>query len=85
MRSIIGIAVLLAGVACNDVLAQEFPGSGRLKFKQGPVCMCDKGLTEKDIREAQKSRNNSSGVDSLQRINQNDSSQKVERRSDEEE
>jgi len=84
MRGIIGIGVLLAGVTCNDVLAQEFPGSGRLKFKQGPVCMCDKGLTEKDIQEAQKSRNNGGGEDSLQRINQNDSSQKVERRSDEE-
>lgn len=84
MRGIIGIGVLLAGVTCNDVLAQEFPGSDRLKFKQGPVCMCDKGLTEKDIREAQKSRNNGGGADSLQRINQNDSSQKVERRSDEE-
>lgn len=30
------------------------PVSGRLRFRRGPVCTCASGLSEKDIRSAEK-------------------------------
>ncbi|MCW8928598.1 MAG: hypothetical protein OQK40_07240 [Gammaproteobacteria bacterium] len=43
-----------------------------MKFKQGPVCMCSKGLSEKDIREAEKAREQLSGQGGLNKLRQNE-------------
>ncbi len=46
----LGSAIGLDTAAAEDSAAQ---GSGRLKYRSGPVCMCTGGLSERDIRRAQ--------------------------------
>ncbi|MCW8828079.1 MAG: hypothetical protein OQK94_03375 [Gammaproteobacteria bacterium] len=71
MRNLVVIALLLGGVALTTAQA-EGAGAKRLKFKQGPVCMCSKGLSEKDIREAEKAREQLSGQGGLNKLRQNE-------------
>ena len=55
MRVLITSSIFLL---CGSVFAAESSNkskSPRLKFKDGPVCMCSEGLTEKDIRAAMES------------------------------
>lgn len=84
MRAFVIFTLFLGMLSMNSAAARDFPGAGRLKFKQGPVCMCDKGLSEKDIREAEAAREQAGRSGMFNRLNQNESSQKAERRSDEE-
>lgn len=56
MRILIGTMLLFfcGTAAAADGGKGQF--SPRLKYKKGPVCMCDGGLTEKDIRDALQQR-----------------------------
>lgn len=86
MRTLILISVL--SLTANPMMATEAdkPATGgRLKFKQGPVCMCSTGLSEKEIRAAEQKRIQKSQPAIFQRLDQNNSSQKADRRSDEKE
>lgn len=38
---------------------QEAPRRGRLRFRDGPVCMCSLGMSEQDIERAQEERRRS--------------------------
>ncbi|MFO7592793.1 MAG: hypothetical protein R6X15_01945 [Pseudomonadota bacterium] len=84
MRALPIMPLLLGVMVANTAFAQEFPGSGRLKFKKGPVCMCDKGLNENDIQAAEEVREQRSREGVLNGFIQNESSRKAERRRDEE-
>ena len=78
---IIVTSLLVQGAA----VAGDGNGSGRLKYKDGPVCMCNNGLSEQDIRAAGSVHDQGSRWGDLKRIEQKQSSQKVERRRDEKE
>ncbi|MBF0218068.1 MAG: hypothetical protein HQL49_00860 [Gammaproteobacteria bacterium] len=55
-------------------------GSSRLKFKKGPVCMCNHGLTERDILLAQGSKGNRPIKEVFSWSNSTENNQEVERR-----
>lgn len=50
---ITGVLLLALPVHADEL---KFKSSPRLKFKNGPVCMCSEGLTEKDIQAAMRAR-----------------------------
>ncbi len=56
MRILVGTVILLlsTAIAAADDVKEGF--SPRLKYKKGPVCMCNEGLKEKDIRDAMQKR-----------------------------
>ena len=86
MRTLILVSVL--SLTASPIMAAEADkptAGGRLKFKQGPVCMCSTGLSEQDIRAAEQKRIQKSQPALFQRLDQNNSSQKADRRSDEKE
>lgn len=85
MRRLILISALALAASPLMAVSADKPVTGRLKYKQGPLCMCDKGLSEKDIRDAEKKRIQGNQPAMFQRLNQNNSNQKAERRSDEKE
>jgi len=75
MRILIIVGWLLASmtVQAADNIKDSLP---KLKFKNGPVCMCAKGLSEKDIvlsRSAQQASDKSSSAQHSQQL---DASQK---------
>jgi hypothetical protein len=52
MRLLIITGMLLLAAPVDAVEKSNAGQSPRLKFKNGPVCMCTDGLSEKDIRAA---------------------------------
>ena len=50
MRVLIITGTLLLSVTAHAVEDGNYIKPPRLKFKDGPVCMCTDGLSEKDIR-----------------------------------
>lgn len=55
MRILMITSLLLLGGSVCAAESGNTSQSPRLKFKDGPVCMCSEGLTEKDIRAAMES------------------------------
>lgn len=49
MRLLIIVYMLLVIIPAHAVESDNKSFSPRLKFKNGPVCMCADGLSEKDI------------------------------------
>ena len=39
------------------------PRSGRLRFRDGPVCMCSQGMSEEDIQRSREERRKEDGSD----------------------
>lgn len=39
------------------------PRSGRLRFRNGPVCMCSQGMSEEDIQRSREGRGKEDGSD----------------------
>lgn len=56
MRIVIPALGLLLATSGTPVLAEEEERESRLRFKDGPVCMCSSGLSEADIRKGEQSR-----------------------------
>ncbi|MFP4132297.1 MAG: hypothetical protein ACOCUJ_02560 [Thiohalospira sp.] len=56
MRMRIAILGLLLAIGASPALAEEEERESRLRFKDGPVCMCSNGTSEADIRKAEESR-----------------------------
>ncbi|MGE0080603.1 MAG: hypothetical protein AB7U81_04845 [Thiohalomonadaceae bacterium] len=55
MRSITRcLSVLLLSAWVQQVAAEQPERSPRLKFRAGPACMCNGGLDEKAIRNAER-------------------------------
>jgi len=46
----------VTGQATQVDSGEQKPAGPRLRFRKGPVCMCSGGLSEKDIRNAEKAR-----------------------------
>ncbi len=44
------------GAASSQSSASEQRGSGRLRFRDGPVCMCSLGMSEEDIQRSAEER-----------------------------
>lgn len=44
------------GVASSELEVVQPPAQRRLRFRDGPVCMCSQGMSEEDIRRSQDSR-----------------------------
>lgn len=79
-----GITLLTVSMlVLSTANAADFPGAGRLKFKDGPVCMCNKGLNEADIRAGEARWVVPGGVKRLNGSNQTSKKPKSERRSNE--
>lgn len=49
---IVGMLLMISPLYANEKGKDN--SSPRLKYKNGPVCMCAKGLNEKDIQAAKK-------------------------------
>ena len=45
-----------------DEAAQQSQGRNRLRFRNGPVCMCSSGMSEQDIQRAQERQRRERGV-----------------------
>lgn len=77
MRILIIVGLLLANTSLQaaDNDKDSLP---RLKFKNGPVCMCARGLDEKAIRLGGNTRQVSEKNSSLQHSQQLEASQKRE-------
>lgn len=56
MRIAIPTLALLLATCGSPALAAEEERESRLRFKDGPVCMCSNGTSEADIRKAEQSR-----------------------------
>jgi hypothetical protein len=56
MRIVDGTLLTVLALTATSVLAQsgEPVRDGRLKFRSGPPCMCNDGLSERAIREAER-------------------------------
>jgi len=46
--------------ASTGEAASSSTGGGRLRFRDGPVCMCSLGLSEEDIQRSSRDRRDSS-------------------------
>lgn len=56
MRILTAVAALFVALPIYAEETSTGALPGRLKFKDGPVCMCSTGLNENDIRAALKAR-----------------------------
>ena len=67
MRLLMGTLILLLSLSAAAASEEKGAFSPRLKYKKGPVCMCDGGLTEKDIRDAlqQREKDGKTGSDTM--------------------
>ena len=55
-RIVTTVLGLLFTVGVTAAMAEEEERDSRLRFKDGPVCMCSSGLSEADIRKGEQSR-----------------------------
>lgn len=69
MRNLISVTILLLSMPSYAAEAKSGELSGRLKFRDGPVCMCSSGLSEKDIRAALEGRDGPAS-DVVKRLNE---------------
>lgn len=69
---ILGVLLLSPPIHADELKAKSSP---RLRFKNGPVCMCSQGLTEKDIQDAMQARSSDSLLRSGKQKQQNETSQ----------
>lgn len=74
MRTLITVVLLLMVMPVQAVAVQDKPP--RLKFKNGPVCMCSEGLTEKDIRAALEAQHAADKNNSDEKIKPGETSRK---------
>jgi hypothetical protein len=70
---IVGLLLLNSSLLAAD---NDRDSSPKLKFKQGPVCMCARGLSEKDIKQGGNTQQVSNKNSSAQHSQQLDASQK---------
>lgn len=75
MRILIIMGLLLANASLQAAVNDK-DNSPKLKFKKGPVCMCARGLSEKDIKRGGDTQQVSDKNSSAQRSQQLDASQK---------
>ncbi|MCW8936116.1 MAG: hypothetical protein OQK98_15495 [Gammaproteobacteria bacterium] len=77
MRILIIVGLLLANTSLQAADSDK-DRSPKLKFKNGPVCMCARGLSEKDIMQSERpqTRQVSNKNSSAQRSQQLEASQK---------
>jgi len=75
MRVLIIVGLLLAS-ASLQAADNDKDSSPKLKFKNGPVCMCARGLSEKDIRLGRNIQQASEKSSFAQHSQQLDASQK---------
>jgi hypothetical protein len=75
MRLLIIAGLLLVSTALQAA-DNDKDSSPKLKFKNGPVCMCARGLSEKDIKRGGNTQQASENNSSAQHSQQLDASQK---------
>lgn len=75
MRLLIIAGLLLASTALQAA-NKDKDGSPKLKFKNGPVCMCARGLSEKDIKRGGHTQQVSDKSSSIKHSQQSGASQK---------
>jgi len=75
MRILIIVGLLLANTSLQAADSDK-GGSPKLKFKNGPVCMCARGLSEKDIMQSDRTQQVSGKKGSAQHSQQLEVSQK---------
>lgn len=66
MRLLISVVVL----SCSLSVSAADKAPARLKFKNGPVCMCSGGLSEKDIRAAGEKNGSLPGLTGTGEVNE---------------
>lgn len=75
MRILIIAGLLLVSTSLQAA-DNDKDSSPKLKFKKGPVCMCARGLSEKDIKRGGNTQQVSGNNGSAQHSQQLDASQK---------
>jgi len=69
MRTLVTVTILLLSMQGYAAEAKSTELPGRLKFRDGPVCMCSTGLSEKDIRAVLEGRDGPAS-DVVNRLNE---------------